>query len=83
MNELVMRKYRKHLILQHGRDMKRAESDTKILIKGVEIEQEIGEACLDYSNGNWVGFGYNIAKLIKALIGDAALTTVEVPAIAN
>jgi len=40
----------------------------KILIDGVEIENELGDACLDYSQGNWVGFGYNIAKLIKTLV---------------
>jgi len=38
-----------------------------ILIEGVHIENEVGDACLDYSSGNWVGFGYNIAKLVKTL----------------
>ena len=41
----------------------------------------MGQACVDYSNGNWVGFGYNIIKLVKTLIGDAALTMREIPAI--
>jgi hypothetical protein len=41
----------------------------KILIDGVQIENELGDACLDFSQGNWVGFGYNIAKLVKTLIG--------------
>jgi len=40
----------------------------KILIDGVQIETEVGDACLDYSQGNWVGFGYNLMKLIKTLI---------------
>jgi len=39
-----------------------------ILIDGVHIEQEIGQACTDYAHGNWVGFGYNIAKLVKTLV---------------
>jgi len=39
-----------------------------ILIEGVHIEQELGDACLDYSNKNWVGFGYNIAKLTETLV---------------
>merc|ERR1712195_322180 len=38
-----------------------------ILINGVEIENELGDACIDYSQGNWVGFGYNVAKLAKTL----------------
>jgi len=57
------------------------EEALRILIDGVEIEQEVGQACVDYSNGNWVGFGYNIIKLVKTLIGDAALTMREIPAI--
>jgi len=43
------------------------EEFLKIVIDGVEIENEIGDACLDYSQGNWVGFGYNLAKLVKTL----------------
>ncbi len=39
-----------------------------ILIEGVNIEKEIGAACTDYGEGNWVGFGYNLAKLIKTLV---------------
>ena len=38
-----------------------------ILINGVEIQDELGDACIDYSQGNWVGFGYNVAKLVKTL----------------
>jgi len=53
-----------------------------ILIKGVEIEQEVGEACVDYSDGNWVGFGYNIAKLVKTLVGVTATEALERPALA-
>jgi len=45
-----------------------------IIIEGVDIENELGNACVDYSAGNWVGFGYNVAKLTKTL------ATVEVPA---
>lgn len=44
------------------------EEFLKILIDGVEIENELGDACLDYSQGNWVGFGYNLAKLVKTLL---------------
>ena len=39
-----------------------------IVIDGVQIEDEIGDACQDYSDGNWVGFGYNVAKLVKTLV---------------
>ena len=39
-----------------------------ILIEGVQIEEEIGNACEDWSNDNWVGFGYNIAELVKTLL---------------
>lgn len=39
-----------------------------ILIEGVHIEQEVGDACVDYGDGNWAGFGYNIAKLVKTLL---------------
>ena len=36
-----------------------------ILIEGVHVEQELGAAMVDYGNNNWVGFGYNPAKLIN------------------
>jgi hypothetical protein len=39
-----------------------------ILVEGVHIEKEIGDACVDWSDKNWVGFGYNLAKLIKTLL---------------
>jgi len=39
-----------------------------ILIEGVHIEEEVGDACVDYGDGNWAGFGYNIAKLVKTLL---------------
>lgn len=39
-----------------------------ILIDGVKIENEIGDACDDYGNKNWVGFGYNIVRLVKTLL---------------
>jgi len=44
------------------------ETLLKILIEGVQIENEIGGACVDFSDDNWIGFGYNIAKLIRTLI---------------
>jgi len=31
--------------------------------------KEVGNALLDYSDGNWVGFGYNLIKLVKTLLG--------------
>jgi len=40
----------------------------KILINGVQIENEIGAACVDFGDSNWVGFGYNLMKLIRALL---------------
>lgn len=40
----------------------------KILIDGVQIEDEIGIALDDFADDNWVGFGYNVAKLIKLLV---------------
>lgn len=45
-----------------------AEEVVKILIDGVQIEQEVAEACTDYADQNWIGFGYNIAKLLKMLL---------------
>ena len=39
-----------------------------IVIKGVKIENEIGDACDDFGNKNWVGFGYNVARLVKTLV---------------
>lgn len=44
------------------------EDVLKILIEGVEIEQEIGNAFIAFSNDNWPSFGYNIYKLIKTLL---------------
>jgi len=44
------------------------EEILKILIEGVEIEHEIGDACSDWADQNWVGFGYNLARLIKQLL---------------
>ena len=45
------------------------EEALRILIEGVHIEQQIGSACLDYSEQNWAGFGYNVAKLVETLVG--------------
>jgi len=39
-----------------------------ILIEGVHIEDEVSAACADYSSDNWVGFGFNVAKLLKTLL---------------
>ena len=61
------------------------ETFLKIVIDGVQIEREVGAACVDYSDGNWVGFGYNLAKLVKTLIGEdakLALELIEQPAFA-
>jgi len=49
-------------------EVKWVEEVLKILIDGVEIENEIGTACIDYSEDNWIGFGYNIIELIKNLL---------------
>merc|ERR1712166_694432 len=49
-------------------EVKWVEGVLKILIDGVEIENEIGTACIDYSEDNWIGFGYNIIELIKNLL---------------
>lgn len=57
------------------------EEVLKILIDGVAIESEVGAACVDYSEGNWVGFGYNIAKLVKTLMGDDWQLALEQPAL--
>ena len=43
------------------------EEILNILINGVHIETEIGNACEAFSQKNWVGFGYNAAMLIKQL----------------
>jgi len=59
------------------------EEVLKILINGVQIEQGVGQACLDFGDGNWVGFGYNIAKLIRTLItGDITTQIAQTPLIA-
>jgi hypothetical protein len=39
-----------------------------ILIEGVHIEKEIGDALSDFGNSNWPGFGYNMARLTKTLL---------------
>lgn len=39
-----------------------------IVIEGVNIEREIGSACDDFGDKNWVGFGYNVVKLVKTLL---------------
>ena len=39
-----------------------------IVIESVHLENEIGDACDDYANKNYVGFGYNVARLIYTLV---------------
>ena len=39
-----------------------------IIVNGVKIENEIGDACTDFGNDNWPGFGFNIARLAKTLL---------------
>ena len=40
----------------------------KIIIQGAEIETEIGNAFVDFSNKDWPGFGYDIIHLVKTLL---------------
>jgi len=44
------------------------EEALHILINGVKIEEEVGNALVDWSNRNWPGFGYNAAMLTKSLL---------------
>ena len=44
------------------------EEALHIVIEGVKIENEIGDACDDFGNKNWVGFGFNVARLVKTLV---------------
>merc|ERR1712241_1587544 len=39
----------------------------KILIDGVQIENEVANALDDWSSSNWVGVGYNLIRLFKTL----------------
>jgi hypothetical protein len=39
-----------------------------ILINGVKIEKEIGDACDAFARKNWPGVGYNVARLTKTLL---------------
>jgi hypothetical protein len=39
-----------------------------IVINGVKIENEVGNALEDWSSKNWPGFGYNVAKLTETLL---------------
>lgn len=39
-----------------------------IVIEGVHIEEEIGAACTAFGDGNFVQFGFNLAKLTKTLL---------------
>jgi len=43
------------------------EEIVKIVVDGVEIENEIGTACQDFSQKNWVGFGFELASLVHTL----------------
>jgi hypothetical protein len=40
-----------------------------ILIGGVSIERDVANVLLDFASHDWPGFGYNIGKLFKELIG--------------
>ncbi len=39
-----------------------------IIINGVRIEEEIGNACTAFSQNNYPSFGFNLARLIKTLL---------------
>ena len=39
-----------------------------ILINGVKIEKEIGDACDAFNRENWPAVGYNVARLTKTLL---------------
>ncbi|GMI14973.1 hypothetical protein TrVE_jg10961 [Triparma verrucosa] len=39
-----------------------------IIVHSVEIVEDIGEACLDFGDENWVRFGFDLAKLVKVLL---------------
>jgi len=39
-----------------------------VLVHGAEISDEIGEACVDFGDENYVRFGFDLAKLIKTLL---------------
>ena len=39
-----------------------------ILVHGAEIVEEVGKACEDFGDENWVRFGFDIAKLVKVLL---------------
>jgi hypothetical protein len=39
-----------------------------IIIEGVHIEHELGAALTDFGASNWVGFGWEVASLIKTLL---------------
>lgn len=39
-----------------------------IVINGVKIEEEIGNACTAFSKENYPSFGFNLARLIKTLL---------------
>jgi hypothetical protein len=44
------------------------EAILHILINGVHIEKELSSALIDFSQDNWVGFGWEVASLIKTLL---------------
>ena len=39
-----------------------------IIINGVKIEKEIGDACDAFNRENWPAVGYNVARLTKTLL---------------
>lgn len=40
----------------------------QILINGVDVIEEVSDACEDFVARNWPGFGYNLIKLIEKLV---------------
>ena len=39
-----------------------------IIVHGAEIVEDVGLACEDFGDENWVRFGFDLAKLVKVLI---------------
>jgi hypothetical protein len=53
------------------------EDVIKIMIDGVEIEQDVAAACEDYAVQDWPGVGYNVIKLAKILAENLAAKAPE------
>jgi len=52
----------------HAPELTWVDAFVKIMIDGVQIEQELANACLDFGKHNWPGFGYNLMELTKTLL---------------